>query len=96
MSEPYAHATDWPAHILLVETDGETSARAVLDTDDRSIQGTGTAVRNPVDFEVEQIGEELAAGRALVDLGRRLLGLSEADIEALTGESAHVSEEGRG
>ena len=96
MSEMNAHATHWPAHVLLVEKDGDTIARAVLETDSTSIHGIGTAARNPADFEVEQIGEELAAGRALIDLGRRLLGLSEADIEALTGESAHVTEKGRG
>jgi len=79
MSELHAHTTHWPAHVLLVEKDGETVARAALETGSTSIHGTGTAARNPADFEVEQIGEELAAGRALIDLGRRLLGLSEED-----------------
>jgi len=92
MTELQGHATRWPADVLLVEKDGETVARAALDIGSTSVQGTGTAVRNPADHEVEQIGEEVAAGRALIDLGRRLLGLSEADIEALTGESAHVRE----
>lgn len=92
----HAHAARWPARVLLVEKDGETVARAVLETGGTSIQGTGTAVRNPADFEVEQIGEQIAAGRALIDLGRRLLHLSEADIEALTEVSSHVREKGRG
>ncbi len=44
-----------------------------LDAGDRSLFGTGRSRRNPTDPEVPQIGEELAAARALHDLANHLI-----------------------
>jgi hypothetical protein len=43
-----------------------------LEAGDRSLSGHGRSRRNPVDPAVPQIGEELAAARALHDLANRL------------------------
>lgn len=43
-----------------------------LDAGDRSLSGRGTSRRNPTDPSVPQVGEELAAARALHDLANHL------------------------
>jgi hypothetical protein len=86
------HVRRWRADILVFEDEGETVADAVLETGVTTLHGAGRAKRNPSDFEVEGIGEELAAGRALIDLGHRLVGLTEQDIEAIEGRPVHLSE----
>lgn len=43
-----------------------------LDAGDRSLSGFGRSRRNPVDPSMLQVGEELAAARALHDLARHL------------------------
>ena len=43
-----------------------------LDAGDRSLSGFGVSRRNPSDPNVPQIGEELAAARALHDLAHHL------------------------
>jgi uncharacterized protein DUF1876 len=86
------HTKRWHATVFLTEEDGETTADAALETGTTTVHGHGTARRNPTDAEVEGIGEELAAGRALIRLGRKLLGLTEQDIEHLEGHAAHVHE----
>ena len=86
------HAKHWRANIFLYEDDGETAANAVLEAGGTTVHGLGRARRNPADFEVEGIGDELAAGRALIALGRQLLGMTEKDIAAIEGHEVHVSE----
>jgi hypothetical protein len=51
----------------------------------RTIEGSGHARRNPRDRAVPEIGDELAAGRALIDLGHRLVQLANADIAESVG-----------
>ena len=43
-----------------------------LDAGDRSLVGVGRSRRNPKDQSIPQIGEELAAARALHDLAHHL------------------------
>ncbi len=43
-----------------------------LDAGDRSLAGYGRSRRNPTDPSMPQVGEELAAARALYDLARHL------------------------
>jgi hypothetical protein len=43
-----------------------------LDAGDRSLSGRGRSRRNPSDLSSPQIGEELAAARALHDLAQHL------------------------
>ena len=86
------HVKRWRANVFLFEDEGETAANAVLETGVTTIHGVGRAKRNPADPDIEGIGDELAAGRALIALGRRLLGLSVEDLEAIEGHEVHVSE----
>ena len=53
--------------------------------------GHGPARRNPDAREVTQIGEEIAAARALSDLAHQLLGDAAGQIEGVTHQRAHLS-----
>lgn len=75
------HTTKWKADLYLSEEEGATKARVVLDTATKQITGHGDAHRNPADPDVPEIGDELAAGRALDDLGRQLRDTARRDIE---------------
>ncbi|MEU1296836.1 DUF1876 domain-containing protein [Streptomyces sp. NPDC005840] len=84
-------AKEWTTRIYLTEDGDETRARAVLTTQDSwrddtpRLVGRGTARRNPVDRTVPEIGDELAAGRALEDLAIRLHDVAADDIVQLAG-----------
>lgn len=58
-----------------------TAAHAVLTTSaGNRLEGFGRARLNPTDRDVPEIGEELAAARALRDLADRLLRATSDDI----------------
>jgi len=82
---------NWPVDISLDEEDRETRAEARLTKGGVGIVGHGLARRNPVDPEVTQIGEEIAAARALSDLAHQLLSEAAGQIEGITHERAHLS-----
>jgi hypothetical protein len=76
----------WSVDIHIAERGNDTHVRAVLTTtDSTTFEGVGHARRNPRDRTVPEIGDELAAGRALIDLGNRLVQLAAADIAESTG-----------
>jgi hypothetical protein len=81
----------WPVEISLHEEDRETRAEARLTKDGAGMVGRGLARRNPDDREVTQIGEEIAAARALSDLAHQLLSEAAGQIEGITHERAHLS-----
>jgi hypothetical protein len=81
----------WPVEISLHEDDGTTQAEARLARHGVGIIGHGLARRNPGDREVMQIGEEIAAARALSDLAHQLLSAAAGQIEGITHERAHLS-----
>jgi hypothetical protein len=78
------HAKRWTVTISIDEVDDDrTRAHAVLDTGGSShVTGEGFARRNPTDRPVPEIGDELAAGRALNDLAHNLMDIAADDIEA--------------
>ena len=76
------HIADWPIALKLTEDGDHTVATVVLDTHDNRLTATGKATRNPVDPSVPEIGDELAAGRALIELGRRLVDAAATDVAA--------------
>jgi hypothetical protein len=81
----------WPVEISLREVNRETRAEARLSrTGGPAVTGHGLARRNPDDREVTEIGEEIAAARALSDLAHKLLGEAAGSIEAITHERAHL------
>jgi hypothetical protein len=74
----------WTVRIDIGEHDGLTRATAHLQTSDRtSLTGTGTARLNPADRDVPEIGDELAAARALSQLAHALLDAAADDISAV-------------
>ncbi|MFF4541888.1 DUF1876 domain-containing protein [Streptomyces aureus] len=78
------HTEEWNVRLHLFEDDeGTTNARVVLDTGTSTITGHGTAHCNPEDRNVPEIGDELAAGRAMHDLAHQLLTVAERDIEGM-------------
>ena len=80
----------WPVEIVLREDDRVTHAEARLTGGGPGMVGHGLARRNPDDREVMQIGEEIAAARALSDLAHQLLSYAAGQIEEITHERAHL------
>ena len=82
----------WSAEIFIGENDGRTYAEARLHTDigDRLL-GTGRAWLSPEDYDIPEIGDEVAVARALTDLGHRLLVTAAGDIEQVTNEPVRLS-----
>jgi len=82
-------AKRWTVEIFIDEHDDErcTRAEAHLHTGDRTdLRGTGWAHRHPRDREVPEIGDELAAARALSELSHRLQSAAAEDIEQVNAE----------
>ncbi len=82
----------WTVDVYIDEHDDNTTrAEARLHTSDRThLVGVGTARRNPRDVNVPEIGDELAAARALTDLGEILLRTAAEDIENVTHEDVRL------
>ncbi|HEX6254298.1 MAG TPA: dsRBD fold-containing protein [Euzebyales bacterium] len=81
----------WTVDIHLTEHDAEgvvrTHAEARLRArDDMDLRGRGEARKHPDDPDVPEIGDELAASRALSALAHALLEAAADDIERATGE----------
>lgn len=77
-------AKTWTVQIDIGEHEGTTRATAHLRTGDKtSLTGTGTARRNPADPNVPEIGDELAAARALSQLAHALLDAAAEDISGV-------------
>ncbi|MFF8843382.1 DUF1876 domain-containing protein [Streptomyces sp. NPDC015127] len=77
------HTVEWKVRLYLFEDEGTTKARVVLDTGTTALTGHGVAHRNPTDTHVPEIGDELAAGRAMHDLAQQLVNAAERDIEGM-------------
>lgn len=77
---------DWTVAVSIDEHQGHTRAKARLRWRDQESVGVGLAKLNPADRDVADIGDELAVGRALADLARRLMCVTAHDIEAVTNQ----------
>ncbi|MFI1583671.1 DUF1876 domain-containing protein [Embleya sp. NPDC020630] len=65
-----------------------THAEARLRTEATAgLRGRGDARKSPVDPNIPEIGDELAAARALSDLAHTLLHNAARDLEAVAGKS---------
>lgn len=85
------HIAEWDISLTLYEHgDDSCLARVVLNTGANTLTAEGLARRNPHDRPVPEIGDELAAGRALVELGTRLLMAASDDIAAANKTTAPV------
>ncbi|QJS13852.1 DUF1876 domain-containing protein [Streptomyces argyrophyllae] len=79
-----SHTGQWSVRLHLFEDDdGTTKAHVTLDTGTTALTGHGTAHCNPVDTNVPEIGDELAAGRAMHDLAHQLLNAAERDVQGM-------------
>ncbi|MEV7130031.1 DUF1876 domain-containing protein [Streptomyces sp. NPDC093260] len=79
-----SHTGQWKVHLdLFEEDDGTTKAHLVLNTGATALAGHGTAHCNPSDTNVPEIGDELAAGRAMIDLAHQLMEAAGRDIEGM-------------
>jgi len=83
MKELTAHP--WKLTIESHEDDDHCEMVVHLDAGDRSLAGVGRSRRNPIDPSVPQIGEELAAARALHDLANHLTDDARVMIEEFAG-----------
>ncbi|GHH73273.1 dsRBD fold-containing protein [Promicromonospora soli] len=83
----------WDVRVTVVESGGSTTAEAtVVKGPPGALRGVGHARKAPEDPEVPQIGDEIAAARALRRLADRLIAMAEADVSAAVGHKAHVHE----
>ncbi|HEV7627844.1 MAG TPA: DUF1876 domain-containing protein [Streptomyces sp.] len=74
---------EWNVRIFLAEDEGITSARAVLETETSRLTGRGVARCNPQDVDIPTIGDELAASRAMAELGRQLMRVADRDLQGV-------------
>ncbi|MEU4674932.1 DUF1876 domain-containing protein [Amycolatopsis sp. NPDC023774] len=85
------HSKQWHVDLFLSEEGGCTHARARLSTGAATnLEAVGSARLNPSDRDVPEIGDELAAARALSELAHRLLDVAAGDIEGVTHESVRL------
>ncbi len=63
----------WKLRFEVREDEDHCDMVVHLDAGDRSLSGHGRSRRNPADPMVPQVGEELAAARALHDLANHLV-----------------------
>lgn len=74
----------WYVRVFLDENEHRTHARARLETRQATaatIEGVGLARRHPQDRDIAEIGDELAAARALEDLAHHLLASAGSDLQ---------------
>jgi len=76
-------AKTWHIELFLSEAEDHTRAEAVLRTSaGTELRHVGVARRNPADRDVPEIGDELAACRALTGLANDLYDATMADVGA--------------
>ena len=74
----------WHVELFIDEDTDRTVARAVLHTGDAThVEGRGTTRRAPQDSDIPEIGDEVAAARALHELADTLLRTAAGDIAAI-------------
>ncbi|MGW4564586.1 DUF1876 domain-containing protein [Streptomyces sp. NPDC004561] len=79
-----SHTGQWKVRLdLFEEDDGTTKAHLVLDTGTTKFDGHGAARCNPADTNVPEIGDELAAGRAMIDMAHQLLETADRDVQGM-------------
>lgn len=82
----------WTVDVYLNENPDErrTYAQARLHTGDPTdVRGIGSSRRSPQDTETPEIGDELAAARALEQLAAHLRAAAMSDIDGLSDRASH-------
>ncbi|MFF9391322.1 DUF1876 domain-containing protein [Streptomyces griseoluteus] len=89
-----SHTGQWSVRLHLFEDDdGTTKAHITLDTGTTALTGHGTAHCNPVDTNVPEIGDELAAGRAMHELAHQLLNAADRDVQGMAASRPSTPQE---
>ena len=73
------HTAEWKIKLFLFEHDNGSTAEVVLDTGVTTLNGEGHAGQYPDGRMAPEIDTEIAAGRALINLGERLTAIGVAD-----------------
>ncbi|MFH7594443.1 dsRBD fold-containing protein [Streptomyces racemochromogenes] len=76
-----SHIAEWKTRVHLFEEERTTTVRVELDTGTTRMTGHGTAHCHPVDHNVPEIGDELAAARAFEDLAVQLKRIAFSDMD---------------
>jgi len=85
------HVREWQVRVSIFESGDDTSANVVLLTEAPThLTARGQSHRGTADTSVPEIGDEVAVARALRHLADRLLDTAAQDVEAVTGEPAHL------
>jgi hypothetical protein len=82
----------WSVTIVFTEDEDKTRADAILTGGYEELRGWGRARRNPADPDMPAVGEEIAAARALHDLGHHLIEQATHSIEQWEGHTVKLSE----
>jgi nicotinate phosphoribosyltransferase len=78
------HTAEWKIKLFLFEHDNGSTAQVVLDTGVTTLRGEGHAGQDSDGRAIPEIDTELAAGRALQDLGNRLVEIATADAAKMS------------
>ena len=85
------HVREWQVRVSIFESGDDTSANVVLLTEAPThVSARGQSHRGAADPSVPEIGDEVAVARALRHLADQLLAAANQDVEAVTGEHAHI------
>ncbi|MFG2336200.1 dsRBD fold-containing protein [Streptomyces yangpuensis] len=85
-----SHTAEWKTRMYLFEEEHTTKVRIELDTGTTRLTGHGTARCNPTDKDVPEIGDELAAARALENLADQLKRTAYRDMAAAGAAPQHA------
>jgi hypothetical protein len=89
--EAAMHIKTWHVELFIDEDERTTTARAVLHTEaPKHKEGLGLAVKAPHDLAVPEIGDEVAAARALRNLADALLETAAGDIAEIERRPVHL------
>ena len=90
MGEASRHPSIWAITLEFEETEEHTDAVVRMARGDGELTGWGRARRNPTDPNVQRIGEDLAAARALAELSHKLVDEAAKGIESFEGHSVRL------
>jgi hypothetical protein len=90
-SSTIPHVREWQVRVSIFESGDDTSANVVLLSEAPThVTARGQSHRGAADPSVPEIGDEVAVARALRHLADHLLVAASQDLEAVTGEPAHI------
>lgn len=75
-----SYSANWEITLHILEKDEQTAAHVTVETDHRTLSGDGFVLHAPDDLDATTTDYQLAAGRALIELGTRLVDQAVADI----------------